>query len=41
MEKRKGVFMKQAQIITFPRDRRKKRDKKKRDSLNVGKKGRV
>jgi integrase len=33
--------MKQAQIITFPRDRRKKRGKKKRDALNVGKKGRV
>jgi integrase len=33
--------MKQAQIITFPRDRRKKRGKKKRDPLNAGKKGRV
>jgi integrase len=33
--------MKQAQIITFPRDRKKGRGKKKRDPLNVGKKGRV
>jgi hypothetical protein len=38
----KGFFMKEkARVIEFPLEHRKGRSKKKRDPLNVGKKGRV
>jgi hypothetical protein len=38
----KGLFMKEkARVIEFPLDHREGRSKKKRDTLNVGKKGRV